>query len=125
MVSLDKTNNAVVNNVQNTRLVQHFQDVLVFGTWLKPQQRHVGWAVANHQFHDGGLCPLRGKEQDHDFRDRSVIDGWTNGVTKNGTASVSRVHRYEAPSLAVQVVNRLVGWLFWLCTRATNMDGTC
>ena len=124
VVALHEPNDAVVNDVENARFVEHFQHVFVFRAGLEPQQRHAVSAVANHELHDRLLCSFW-CEEEHDHLGREAFfDGRANGATENSTACIAWVNRHQSPTLPVEIVNGAVGRFFGVQAGPENVDGS-
>ena len=112
VVALNKAHDAVVHDVEDARFVEHLEDVLMFRAGLEPEQRHGFHSVSNREFPHGLFGSFWGEKEHHDFRHDAVLQRRTNRSAQNGSAGVPWVHGNQAPTLAVEVVNGPVRWLF-------------
>ena len=122
MVSLNESNDAIVDDMENARLVQHFQNPLMFRARLEPKQGHGALVKFDNQLHHRLLRPFRGEEEHHHLWLNAVFNGGPNRPSKNGASGVIRVDGYQPPSFVLEVMNGLVCWPFGLESSAKNVN---
>lgn len=123
MMTLNKPHNAIVNDVEDARFIEHFQYVFMFRAGLEPQQWHSFSSVADHEFHDCLFCPFRCEEEHHDFRLETFLNDGANGSTEDGSACITWMDWHQTPPFPVKVVNGLMGWFLGVESSSKDVDG--
>ena len=125
VMTLRVAHDAIIHNVEDSRLVQHLEDLFVLGARLKPEQRHGTRFNIHDEFQHRLFCSLGSEEKDHHFGADAVFNGCPYWPSLHGSSGVVWVNGHESPTLPVQVVNRLMGGPFCFQTGTENVDRRC
>ena len=122
VMALYETDNAIINDVEDSRFVQHLQGFLIFRTRLKPQQRHGIGGLAEEEVAHGFSCPKRSEKEDHHFEMRLVLKGGTDWPSQNTPSGIAWMNRNQPPAPLVEVVNGPMCWSFCIDSSPQNVD---
>ena len=125
VMTLRVAHDAIIHNVEDSRLVQHLEDLFVLGARLKPEQRHGTRFNIHDEFQHRLFCSLGSEEKDHHFRADAVFNGRSYRPSLHGSSCVVWVNGHESPTLTVQIVNRLMGGSFLFQTGTENVNRGC
>ena len=88
-MALDEPNDAVVDDVDHACIVEHFEHILVLGSWLEPEQGKRPSLITHDQFHHCPFRPFGRKEEHHHFGDGSCLNPLANRASGNTSSSIS------------------------------------